>query len=561
MRVPRIRQGILLPELVAILLLAVLAFSTRLMPLHISPYPFNNDSLTDTVLADGIMSNGHLAHIVDIGTSSTHSTAIPALDVLLAFVASSLGTTPVICSQALIAVVSLVTIVGVYIVGRRLTGDPTGGLVSGIAAALFGTFVFSTGSVWKESLGIGLLVLAVFSFVSRNDRRYWMLCFVLLMLMPLVHHLVFAIVLLIFSFPVIWSWIFALSHGSLRKRHYRDAVLVAIPLVWSILYYSYVSLDRLAILGSAIRVGLIVSAFVLLCLVQAALLLQRRHYPYTLAPIPGIGLVLLVLLDYSGYIFPYASSAIPFYLLLAVAFGFVLSLAWYGLEIAIEEGSAYRAVQLAMLLSPLAVVGFGLTSGLTRESHQIFYRSFDFVDFFLFFGAGTAIVALRRKKRRRSYFTLGTLFVASLLISFPFAYESEPLLGVRHDTQEYEVDALSWIVDTSGNSSSLRIQSDERISHIAMSLFGIDKENNLPSELRLNLSLPPNIMFVLEHSWTTTGVNDYPRGEVVLAPEYVRLLLSVEDVMYVGGDHSDQLVIFTATSIGQTANDWYPSPS
>ena len=338
-------------------------------------------------------------------------------------------------------------------------------------------------------------------------------------------------------------------------------MLVAIPLVWSILYYSYVSLDRLAILGSAIRVGLIVSAFVLLCLVQAALLLQRRHYPYTLAPIPGIGLVLLVLLDYSGYIFPYASSAIPFYLLLAVAFGFVLSLAWYGLEIAIEEGSAYRAVQLAMLLSPLAVVGFGLTSGLTRESHQIFYRSFDFVDFFLFFGAGTAIVALRRKKRRRSYFTLGTLFVASLLISFPFAYESEPLLGVRHDTQEYEVDALSWIVDTSGNSSTLRIQSDERISHIAMSLFGIGKENNLPSELRLNLSLPPNIMFVLEHSWTTTGVNDYPRGEVVLAPEYVRLLLSVEDVMYVGGDHSDQLVIFTATSIGQTANDWYPSPS
>jgi len=207
-------------------------------------------------------------------------------------------------------------------------------------------------------------------------------------------------------------------------------------------------------------------------------------------------------------------------------------------------------------LSPATIIGYSLLNGFTSYSLQISYRTFDFMDIFIFVGIGIALAHLGRMGRRRAYHIVGFALAVVLILSFPFGYDSEQLLGVRHDTQAYEIDALEWI-STASNQSNLHVQSDERIAYIGASVFGFDKDNSLPSWLKANVSWPPGYYFVYEQSWSTHGVNNYPHGKVVVSGEWITELLGIQDVMYIGGGARDQLVVWEASGIGEGVNHWY----
>jgi hypothetical protein len=237
---------------------------------------------------------------------------------------------------------------------------------------------------------------------------------------------------------------------------------------------------------------------------------------------------------------------------LVASLGFLLALAWYGTEVIVERKPLFRAVQIALIVSPLSVLAYGAASGLSPVSFQIIYRTFDLADIFMFLGIGTAFVWLY-EHRRKSYTAIEYLTVVSLLVSFPFAYASGSLLGVRHDTQAYEVDSLRWL---SEHADSPFLESDERLGHIAESTVGIEKHAALPDALKRNATvedLPVISICLMEDSWTTEGVNAFPNGEVVLSVSNYTWTLETANVFYIGGPVTDRAIIFTISGFGISA--------
>lgn len=533
-------------EATAFFILLAAGFLTRLLPLSISQYPFNNDSLTECSLASSILDSGHLRVLNDAVNGTTHSLATPAMNVLIAYVSSMLGVSPFECSQVLIATVALVTIGGIYMIARDFSGGIVGGVTAGLMAVMMGTFVFTTGSVWKGSLGIALLVMIFVSFIRRSELRFRVLCFVLLMVVPLVHHLVATIALLAIAFPLVWSWFLAVTTHSVRKRNVADLTMIAVPVAWTIWYYSTVSFDRFLVLSSFSNVVLLLGGFLALCGIAIAVLSMKNHSKRTFAPLLGIGMVVLLVLDYNGYLYSYAPSAPHYYLYLVVAFGFIFSIAWYGSEVILERRPRYDATHLGLLLAPLAVMGYGFFGGFSSSSHQIIYRSFDFADLFIFAGGGAAVCWLF-SNRRKAYPIVAGVVIVSLAVSFPFAYDTQTLLGVRHDTQAYEVDGIRWIA---GAQLLPHMVSDERLSYIGQAMADIPKDNSLPTHFATNYTLPPFWIGVLEYDWLSTGVNNYPEGlEVVSKSDYIRVM-EHSNVFYVGGPLENRLIIYSTSYVG-----------
>jgi len=533
-------------EVTAFFILLAAGFLTRLLPLSISQYPFNNDGLTECRLASSILDSGHLRMFPDAVNGSTHSLATPAMNLLIAYVSSMLGISPFYCSQVLIATVALVTIGGIYIIARDFSGGIVGGVTAGLMAVMMGTFVFTTGSVWKGSLGIAFLVLILVSLIRRNELRFRVVCFALLMIVPLVHHLVATIALLATAVPLVWSWFLAVTTHSVQKRNVTDLIMIAVPTAWTISYYSSVSFDRFQALSSFSNVVLLLGGFLALCGIAIVVLSMKTHSKLTFAPLLGIGIAVLLVLDYYGYLYSYAPSAPEYYLYLVAAFGFIFSIAWYGSEVIFERRPRYNAVHLGLLLAPLAVMGYGFFGGFSPSSHQIIYRSFDFADLFIFIGGGAAVYWLFAN-RRKAYPIVAGLVIVSLAVSFPFAYDTQTLLGVRHDTQAYEIDGIKWIA---GAQSDPYMVSDERLSYIGQAMADIPKANSLPTHFATNYTLPPFWIGVLEYDWLSTGVNNYPEGLMVLSKSDYMRVMEHSNVLYIGGPFENRLIVYATSYVG-----------
>jgi len=536
----------------ALVVILIAAFTTRLLPLSISQYPFNNDSLGESVLASSILDSRYL----DVSTGalwySTHNGATPAMNVVLAFISSVLGTTPLQCAQVLVSVLSVLTVGCVFLLGRQVSGGLRGGIASSFAAIMLGTFAFVTGSAWKEMMGIALLVLLLVAYLYRDQMKFRLLMFALLMLMPLVHHLVALVALLLVAYLLCWSWVFAFANGLPKRRHLEDLAVTGTSVVWAATYYSAISFDRISLVPSPLKLVVFGVSFILVSMVAVMVLTMRTHSKRTYAPLVGGGLIAILSLDYFGFFFPYTPSATYAYFFLVASSGFLLALAWYGTEVIVERRPLFRAVQIALIVSPISILGYGVVSGFSPVSLQIVYRTFDFVDIFIFLGIGTAFVWLY-EHRRKSYKAIGFLTIAFLLVSFPFAYASESLLGVRHDTQAYEMDSIRWL---SEHVDSPFLVSDERIGHIAESTVNIEKHAALPDALKRNTTvtnLPVIAICLMEDSWTTEGVNDFPYGKVVLAASNYTWVLETANVFYIGGPVTDRAVIFTISGVGLSA--------
>jgi hypothetical protein len=472
---------------------------------------------------------------------------MPVLNILLAFLAGLLGTTTNGCAQVFGAIVAVATIGGIFLLGRLMSGSVRGAITAAFAAVMFGTFVFTTGSIWKEMLGLCLLVFVLLAYMRRGSLEFRILAFMILMIIPFVHHLVAAVTFLVFIVMLVWSFYYAISRGFMRRTNLYDLATVAIPGAFAVSYYYAVGFDSVVRISSAAKILLVIGGFIVVNIISILILSLRRHVKWSFAPFVGIVLAVLILLDYSGYVFPYSPSATSAYALLALGSAFLVSLAWFGSEVILETRPRYRAVQLSLLLSPLTILGFGIAQGITLAGQKVLYRSFDFLDLFIFLGLAVAVVETY-SRRRRLYPIVGAFVVISLAVSFPFAYATQPLLGVRHDTQGYELDALIWM----GTQPKARsIISDERVAFLAHSVLDVAKDSSLPHYIATKTPFPSYMWFyIIEHSWTTIGVNDYPNGELVVNQIFYEKMLEAADVCYIGGPADNNLVIFLASPIG-----------
>jgi hypothetical protein len=322
--------------------------------------------------------------------------------------------------------------------------------------------------------------------------------------------------------------------------------MVVLPAIWLYLYYKTVSLDSFETALSKMGLLFVIGAFVVLSFVQIAVLSIKNHRKRTFAAIPGIIVIVLSVLDYFGYVFPYTPTAPHVYLVLIFAFGVFVSIAWYGTEFTMESGHRYRAVQLGLLLAPATVVAFGALEGFTIISHKSIYRSFDLVDIFIFLGVGVAISSAF-SLRKRIYPILAAAMIVFLVLSFPFGYYSDQTLGVRHDTQSYEVDAVMWL---SHSQSRPQLISDERIAYMGLAMAGIPKDPGLVGVISGDVLTSHHWFIAFDDSYLTSGVSDYPRGLVIIPLSNSTRMIDASDVMYIGGPQSDRVIILASSIIG-----------
>ncbi len=501
-------------------------------------------------IASEIILYGGLEYSPGSPWDGTHSVDTPALNVLFAYVALVLGTTPIVCAQIVTAVLSVLTVGAVFLLGRVFSGTVTGGVIASTVALLSGTFVFTTGSAWKMSLGFALIAFLYFAFINRNHLHYRLLTFGILCLLPFTHHLAAVAVLVSFAFMMIWSWIVALSQRNVTKRLWWDTLTVGVPGITASLYYSVALIDRQDIYESEFRIITFICIFLLLSTTAYLAMRMRKHQKVSFAPIIGIALAVILLFDYFGLVFHYRASAPAIYISLIISMAVLVTVAWYGTEVIVEHRRRFMALHLSIIVAPLTIMLFGVSTGSAVIGLQTVYRTFDFLQFFIFIGIAVAITDFRAKRPKPSRLIV-VLVSICLVTVFPFGFFTAELLGVRHDSQAYEIDSMHWLSEHSDNPS---LVSDERLSFMARSTMWIEKSSHLPNDMIFGGALLPQFYYMAEDNWIVTGVNVFPSGLVFIDEQTMELALDRSNVVYMGGPADDRLYIFTSNRYISLAN-------
>jgi len=526
--------------------LILLVISTRLYPLSISQYPFNNDAVGECRIASDIIASGHMDFPDDRYYTDSHSVITPAYNILLAFTASVIDVSTFDIAQITIAIASVITVIGAYLIAFRMTGSRCGAISAAMVLSLFGTFVYLTGSGWKEALGVAFMILLLMAYINRSERRMIFLEIAILAMLPLVHHLIAVVAYMGLAYLTGWSVFVALLSRNLHRRHAVDVIILAILSFATLLYYRYRQLDGLDYVDTASGALSMIVSFLVLLGLTTLLFARRKHTSLSFAPIPAIALLCLFIWNHFNPLFPYDRGELSYVLLLGFIMCYLIALAWRGFEISLRENTRYRLIPFGILLPVLTIFLFALMSGFDLDAHKILYRTFDLADISLAFGISVVVASMPERSRRRKFIVAG--LIIGLVASFPFGYATGTLVGVRHDTQEYEVNTIEWVYVHAGATSIL--QSDERLAYNAMVLYDYEKNPGLPLALSEERLPRQNVFNVFLEEWTEVGVSIFPYGYHVLNETFALTALSASNVFYVGGPVSNNIVVFCVSFFG-----------
>ena len=457
---------------IPVLLLALLSFSVHLIPLSFSEYPFNNDSLVEGRAARQILDTGEIVLPWDGNLTTTHSESTPAWNLVLAFFGGVLGMDPMFASQWAVAAIAPVAALTVYLLLLNMCRDRKAAIMGSFFITLFGTFLYLTASGWKESIGIALYFLLIYAYTRRDHLPMKFVLILVLFTVPFVHHLIAIVSYMTILFLTGWSVVFAATRGTTRRRHFEEIAIIAMFSLLALAYYGLVSFDKLSYIGSGGGIVLLIVSMALFFFCATAILTIRSHVKWTFAPIPAAFILILSFLDYNGYVFEYMPSTSPSnYYLIGITSAVMVFFAWYGLEVMIESGSRYRAIPIAMLLPSLSLMFFALISPTVENKHQLVYRTFDLADPAIALGIGLAFYSLFKNQRMKRYAPVVlAAAIALLLATMPYGLYTEQYTGVRHDTQEYEIDAFDWLMASQTNETPY-VSTDERLSYIAWTVY------------------------------------------------------------------------------------------
>src|SRR4030042_1385215 len=278
---------------VPVLLLLLMSFSIHLVPLSFSEYPLNNDSLVEGRAARQILDTGEIVLPWANNLTTTHSESTPAWNLVLAFFGGVLGMDPMFASQWAVAAIAPIAALTVYLLLMNMCKDRRAALMGAFFITLFGTFLYTTASGWKESLGIVLYFLLIYAYTRRNLVPMKFMLILLLMTLPFVHHLVALVSYMTVLFLTGWSVVFAAAYRTTGRRHFEGISIVALVSFFAPGYYFYVSFDKLSYIGSATGFLLLLGTMALFFLGVTIMLLLPTHLKWTLAPIPAAFIMVL----------------------------------------------------------------------------------------------------------------------------------------------------------------------------------------------------------------------------------------------------------------------------
>ncbi len=540
---PKNHHRLLLLAMPTILLTAFLA---RSLSLQWSPLPYNIDGLSELRVSQDILSSHHLDFPALTNVAESYVSDMPILGLLSAFFCSTLGINPVDSFQLLAAILGAVTVSIFFLIFRQhwpLTMK--GSVASALSLALIGSFVFSSGCTWKETMGFVLLGLVLYAFPLRRFPSYRVLMTSSLLLFVFTHHLVTIAGYVIVTFAVIFDLANKRTITNqpvlpLTRDGHFDIITIITAWGLAILYYRDISLPYLDFLTPSTDLYLYLAVAFLLVLVGVRMC--RRDRPMTRVPIglvvPAAG-ALLMTYNYVHPIFPgipapSALIAVPF-----LAYLILVAPAWTGAQFALSKRGQTKNLLLAMLLGPLSLILFAFLRSSDATSQLIVYRTFDFVmpAFALLIGVGFAMIV---KGRLRLGMVAGASLVIVCASTLPIAYSSQQLFGVENQTYWFEYDAVQWFSEHGVQGDA----SDQRLSETGARLFDLNGSRDLPYDLREGVALNGSSFYVFETDWNTSGAQEFPFGVVLVDSAKTAGALNESSVFYVGGPMENQIVGF-----------------
>ena len=543
-----ISGGVFLQKIRPLLLVAaviLVGFLLRSLSFQSSPLPYNIDGLSELRVSQAILSSHHLDFSALSSEAETYVSDLPVLGLLSAFLSSALGIEPTTSFQLLAAFLGAVTVsIFLLIFRQHWPSSSRGAIASALSLALIGSFVFSAGCTWKETMGFVLVGLALYAFPLRASLPYRALMTFPLLLSPFTHHLVTVVLLVILTFAVIFDFSSKQKNRFLRSFSRNDALdSITVVGMWSLtaFYYTNIHLPYLDFLSPRTDLYLYIAVAFLMMMVAVRVSVGRQ--PITRLPIelsvPVIGALIMVYSYYHplfpGLPGPTSLIAVPFlaYLILVVP-------AWDGAGIVLRTRGASKNLLLAMIFGPLSLILFAFLRSNDATSQLIIYRTFDFLmpAFAILVGLGFAFLV---KDRRKLGIVAGFSLVIICASTLPVAYNSQALFGVENQTYWFEYDAVNWFSEHNVSSYT----SDQRLGETGWRLFDLDYGRGLPYDLSENLKLNKSSFYVLEDQWSTKGAQEFPFGVVKVAQDTMNTTLLQYDVLYVGGSLNKQITCFS----------------
>lgn len=531
----------------ALLSLFVVSLTIRMLPLSFSPLPYNIDGFSLVKVAETIQEDGEWTPIPGL-RSIDYNSRLPVYPLYDVALSDAAGIPVLYMVQWLMPLVTSTSVLGVFVLSRRLFGSNTGALFASLFVAVDGPFVFLTSSIMKQALGFVLFPLILYLHVGRSDPRKRALEVLLLLPLFLLHHLTALIVFSIISTHLLLHHVIAFRNGvfSLRRMSV-DMLLGPALFIPGLIYYERVRMPYFAEVEEAGQIPLFLSVYFLLSLGGLVMCRAVQARRWRLADVKiAVYFIALsaVTLNYSLTVFAGTSKTSPALLLTLIPYSLLAVMAYWGFNM--SRYSAHTSVPMfsAMVLASFSLIAFSILRGLDPLSFTLLYRSFNFLDFPIALGFGLFCAAtlrtLRTSRLRTSAFVIATLIMLSGTL--PMAYSTVEVFQVQNVTRTDEFSALRFAYDHDLSP----LHADQRMGNVFEWYFtDVDADTTLP--FRLNEGKVPKGVLLLEQSWTTDGAQEHPLPNIVLRVEDLRSIMSSQNLIYSGGYSSDEIRIVVSS--------------
>jgi hypothetical protein len=526
--------------------LACIALAARLVPLTFSPLPFSIDGFALARISHDIGTQG-LWSIVPSDVNS-YNVKLPGFSVLWAATTEVAGLSPLVHAQAILPILTCLTILPAYLIGLKTTGRRLGGFAAGLFLSLFGSFLLLTNSTAKESIALLVFPLAVLLFQEREDPRKRALAALLLLFLPFLHSLTTFLTLGMVAALVVLTQRRTLHRGRFSGRGLALDILtgpgLAIP-AWAY----YVSVD-LPFLSEVLAPGSFTLFLGIVTMLTAGLATMARPVPRRVghriaSPLtrivipPAIGL-LVVLGNTGNGLFTGAVSTQAGLIQVLPAILTIAALVILGVQIVRRTTNRMSDLIVSMLVAPIALILFGLLRGLDAIGLTLIYRAFDFMDYALAALVAVAFVAAWRALRpvRPARALLAVGFIGILLATTPIAWNTPAVFGVQNVTTAEEFHALALLASLGAQN----VTTDERLASVGAWWFGYPTDSLLPLKLRDNETIQADYALILER-WTTVGAQLHPAPNVVLSEVTIAGFLATNRVIYAAGLKGDRIFV------------------
>ena len=532
--------------LIAVAVVILGGVALRMNTLSDSQYPYILDGLLEASYGGNIAETGILTPGAGTSFNNSKTASTPAFDIFIATASLFQGESPLFLIQKLIAPFAVLMLIGVYVLAKKLTTNVRASLIALIATSAYGPFAIVTQASWKECIGISLLPFVLMSFIMRREPKMRAISTLLLLMIPFVHHLIALMAILAIASFSSANLMIARKAGRVDSVARMDVLVSAMAIISMTIYYIFMKFNRLEYLSPDNGLYLFLALAVLIT-IGLYLLAERGVSKFgrkaMVATIVG-GLILLLSVNFVSPVGTIESDALwaislPMLAGIAIAVFGILGISLWAATV-----GESKLFYFSMISAPFIIITYALLRADDLLSLDMITRTIDLFDIGLMIGVGTFVIfILKNKSFIRTTATLSILCVA-LLLTVPFALDSESYAGTRNDICAYEIDAINW---TAGMTPNNRIDTDEHFAYVDV-IYNREMGQNLVKQFKGVIDFQTDSTMIASERWVTIGVKDLPYGWVKLNSSSFESKLSSFNVLYRGGPPGTQIVVLTTAT-------------